>query len=163
MAEDALKIVRDIQELFVSRKLLLTVAESCTGGLINHLLTEEPGASRFLDSGLVTYTVESKHRLLDVRRSIIRKHGVISEEAARVMAHGAEELTDSDVALAVTGNAGPDAMEDKEVGLVYVAVTSGEEKASRGFMFDGSRSEIKSKAAVAALTFLYETVSSWKP
>jgi PncC family amidohydrolase len=161
MAEDALDTVRQIHDLFVEKGLTLTVAESCTGGLINHLLTQRPGASMYLDSGLVVYSVESKHRLLNVKRSLVKKHGVISEEAAKVMAHGAEELTDADVALAVTGNAGPEAMEGKEVGLVYAAVTMGDESATKGFLFEGDRVEIKQLAAEGALRFLFESVTEW--
>lgn len=159
MVEDTLEIVKKIHELFVSKGLTLTVAESCTGGLINHLLTERPGASMFLEAGLVAYSVESKHRLLNIRQSFIKKYGIISEEAAQVMAQGAAELTDADVALAVTGNLGPDAWEGKEIGLVYAAVKYGEDTVSKGFLFDGLRGDIKKQAALAALRMLYEVIS----
>jgi PncC family amidohydrolase len=159
MDEDTLEKVKKVHLLFVEKGLTLTVAESCTGGLINHLLTELPGASMFLEAGLVAYSVESKHRLLNVKRSLVKKYGIISEEAAQVMAQGAAELTDADVALAVTGNLGPDAWEGKEIGLVYAAVSFGDEMVSRGFLFDGLRGDIKKQAAMAALKFLREVVS----
>jgi len=159
MDENTLEIVRDVHELFVEKGLTLTVAESCTGGLINHLLTERPGASMFLEAGLVAYSVESKHRLLNIKRSLVKKYGIISEEAAQVMAEGALELTDADVALAVTGNLGPDAWEGKEVGLVFAAVSHGDSTVSRGFLFEGLRGDIKQQAALAALKLLYEVVS----
>lgn len=161
MESSQLEIVQKIKDLFVSKKLTLAVAESCTGGLVGHLITSVPGASKFFQAGVISYSAGSKTRLLGVKDSVIEEHGTISEETARAMAHGAEEATGADVALAITGNLGPDPIEDKKTGLVYIAVSSGKGATSRGFLFEGSRLKIKQSASETALHFLYDAVSAW--
>lgn len=161
METDELKISKKIHRLFIGQGLKLSVAESCTGGLIGHIITSVSGASIFFDSSIVCYSPESKHKLLGVKKSIIKAHGTISEEAAIAMAKGAEAKTASDVGLAVTGNLGPEPIEGKQSGLVYIAVSSGGSFTSKGFLFEGGREEIKHAAALAALEFLREAVSAW--
>jgi PncC family amidohydrolase len=161
MSVNSDELVSKIQKLFIEKSLTLTVAESCTGGLVAHMITSVPGASAFFDSSLVSYSVDAKKRLLDVKRSTIKNHGVVSEQAAIEMAHGAEILTGADVVVSITGNLGPTAMEDKPIGLVYMAVSSGAESTTRGARFDGDRERVNEQAAEAALRFLYEAVSAW--
>ena len=139
----------------------LCVAESCTGGLISHLLTNLPGASIFFDSSVVAYSGESKIKLLGIKRSLIRKYGAVSEETARAMASALREKRGTDFSLAITGNLGPEPMEDKKVGLVYMAVDWERETVSKGMLFEGQREEIKRYAAVAALWFLCEVIETW--
>jgi len=150
-----------VHEAFKSRGLRLSVAESCTGGLIGHMLTEVPGASQFFDSSVVAYSLEAKRKLLGVKAAVLKKHGSIGEETARAMAEALRAKTKTDFSLAVTGNLGPSALEDKPVGLVWVAVAFPAETTSRGFRFQGTRAEIKEQAAQAALKFLREAVSLW--
>lgn len=155
-----LEIVKKLHGLFKEKGLRLSVAESCTAGLISHLITNLPGASGFFDSSVVAYSADSKTKLLGVKGSLIKKHGTISEETARAMAEAARAKTKADVALAVTGSLGPAPVEDKKTGLVFIAVAAPHEKtSSRGFLFEGEREEIKLKASEAALHFLYEAVS----
>jgi nicotinamide-nucleotide amidase len=156
-----LKIVGEIRKLFLLRGLTLAVSESCTGGLVSHMLTSLPGISKVFDSAIVCYSSKSKHKLLGVDKSIISTHGTISEETARAMAEGVEKKTGADVGLAITGNLGPEPEEDKKTGLVYIAVSSGKETTSRGFIFDGDRQQIKQSASEAALHFLFEAISAW--
>jgi PncC family amidohydrolase len=157
-----LDITRKVHEIFKSKGLTLALAESCTAGLLSHTLTLLPGASDFLDSAVIAYSAHAKVKLLGIRRSFIEKHGAISEDTARAMAEGMRMSAGVDVALAVTGNLGPEPQEDRKVGLVFIAVASEVETTSRGFMFDGEREEIKHFAAEKALHMLYESVSIWK-
>lgn len=150
-----------IAELFREKSLRLSVAESCTGGLISLLLTTQPGASEFFDTGVVCYSVTSKRRMLGVSEEVICQLGVISEETAREMSREVLSLSDSDYALAITGNLGPEAMEDKPVGLVYIAVSSHDQTSSIALMIEGEREEIRREAAEVALKLLYDYVREW--
>ncbi len=105
-----------------ARGLTLVTAESCTGGLVSAYLTAVPGASDVLERGFVTYSNMAKSQMLGVPVSLIATHGAVSEEVAQAMAEGALARSQADVAVAVTGVAGPDGgTADKPVGLVYVA------------------------------------------
>src|SRR5262249_32305821 len=114
---------RDLLEKARARRLHIVTAESCTGGLIAGLLTEIPGSSDVVERGFVTYSNEAKEELLGVPHALIEAHGAVSEPVARAMADGALNNSRSDVAIAVTGVAGPGSSEKKPVGLVYVAIS----------------------------------------
>lgn len=104
------------------RSLSLAIAESCTGGLVCGLLTEVPGSSAVLERGFVTYSNAAKSELLGVDPVLITRHGAVSEEVARAMAEGAAARAPVDIAVSVTGIAGPDGGSvEKPVGLVYIA------------------------------------------
>jgi nicotinamide-nucleotide amidase len=108
-----------------SRGWTLALAESCTGGLVGHMLTKEPGASDFLLLDAVTYANSAKQSVLGVSEDVLRAHGAVSAEVAGSMAEGARRVSGADVALAITGIAGPSGGTDtKPVGLVYLAVTT---------------------------------------
>jgi PncC family amidohydrolase len=153
--------VERIHKNFKGSWMRLCVAESCTGGLISHLITNLPGASLFFDSSIVSYSNEAKVKLLGVRKSLISKHGAVSEEVARAMAVALREKRNVDFSLATTGNLGPDPVEDKKVGLVYMAVDFEKETVSRGMIFEGDREEIKLQAALSSLQFLAEVAETW--
>jgi PncC family amidohydrolase len=155
------ELIEKIHLSFKRSGFRLTAAESCTGGLVGHLLTRLPGASDFFDSSVVCYSRESKIRLVGVRPSVLKAHGTISEEAARAMAVAIRRKRKTDFSLSITGNLGPDPAEDKKVGLVYMAVDWEKETASRGMIFDGEREVIKRSAALAALHLLVEVVEVW--
>lgn len=155
-------LITKIHTNFRESGFRLSIAESCTGGLIAHLITTLPGASDFLDSSIVCYSTESKIKLLGVRKSVIAKHGAVSEETAREMAVAVRNRRGTDFSLSVTGNLGPKPMEDKRVGLIFMAVDWQRETSSRGMIFEGDREEIKYQSAVAALQFLKEVVEVWK-
>jgi nicotinamide-nucleotide amidase len=105
-----------------AKKLKIATAESCTGGLIAGLLTEIAGSSDVFERGFVTYSNDAKHELLGVRQSLFERHGAVSEEVARAMAQGALSHSQADIAVAVTGIAGPGGgSPDKPVGLVHLA------------------------------------------
>ncbi|HXX81964.1 MAG TPA: CinA family protein [Thermodesulfovibrionales bacterium] len=155
------ELIEKIHHHFKRSDLTLSIAESCTGGLISHLLTNLPGASSFLDSSVVCYSTESKVKLLGVRRSLIKSHGAVSEKTAQAMAVAVRKKNNTDFSLSTTGNLGPNPMEDKRVGLVYIAVDWNRETVSKGMLFDGEREEIKHEAARAALKFLGEVLEVW--
>ncbi len=160
---DVLDVVAGIHSLFKDRGLTLSAAESCTGGLISHYITQLPGASIFFDAGVVSYTIKAKERILGVPSAVIGASGMVSEETAREMAKGAAGLTGSDFALSTTGNLGPEALEGKEVGLVYLGVfcrkNSAFSKVKR-LMLSGGRAANKKEAALEALRFLLEQARS---
>ncbi|TCL44570.1 competence/damage-inducible protein A [Harryflintia acetispora] len=109
----------------MQKGLHAATAESCTGGLVSKRLTEVDGASRVFECGVCSYSCEMKEQLLGVRHETLAHFGAVSRECAREMAAGVRRLSGADIGVAVTGNAGPKASEEKPVGLVYVAVDSG--------------------------------------
>lgn len=151
----------DTMEEVVGRLLLeqqrtIAVAESCTGGLISHRLTQVPGASAYVDRGAICYSNQAKADMLGVSMSLIEQHGAVSREVAQAMAKGMRERAGVSVALSVTGIAGPGgATETKPVGLVYVGLDGGAgEPITKEFRFHGDRSVIKQRSSQAALDLL---------
>ncbi len=133
----------------------VSVAESCTGGLITDRLTDIPGSSMYLERGLVTYSNRSKTDLLGVPETVLQKHGAVSEETARLMAEGVRKLAGTDLGLATTGIAGPDGgSEAKPMGTVFIAIADGAATICRKFSYDWERRRIKIVASQAALIML---------
>jgi nicotinamide-nucleotide amidase len=125
--EDLLPLAREIIERATERQRKIATAESCTGGLIAATLTEIAGSSAVVDRGLVTYSNEAKIDLLGVPAELIAAKGAVSEEVARAMAEGALARSRADVAVAVTGIAGPGGgTAEKPVGLVHFAAAAGD-------------------------------------
>lgn len=143
------------------QKLKLATAESCTGGLIASLVTDIEGLSSTFERGFVTYSEEAKNDLLGVPPSLIARHGVVSEEVARAMADGALERSRADVAIGITGYAGP-AGPDDEAGLVHIAlVRRGDRAILRECHFgDAGRDEVRNRVAVATFEMLEESVGA---
>ena len=158
MNREILAVIKKVHELFKKKKLTLSVAESCTGGLISHYITILPGASNFFEAGVVSYSVETKKKLLSISHRIISKYGVVSEETASEMAEKVRLLTGTDYSLSTTGNLGPDVLEGKEKGLVYIAVSRKGKTFSREMRLRGSREDNKEKASLSAIGFLVEIV-----
>src|SRR5215212_916719 len=133
----------------------LATAESCTGGLIAHRLTEVPGSSSYFMEGVVTYSNEAKTRLLGVPEELIERHGAVSAEVAEAMAEGVKRRAGVDFGLAVTGVAGPGGgTQEKPVGLVYVALSDDAHTEHRRLMLPGDRHLIRWRASQAALDLL---------
>jgi PncC family amidohydrolase len=124
--------------------------ESCTGGLLASLLTDVPGISAIYHGGLVSYSATMK-AAWGVPAEVLEAHGTVSEATARAMARAVRQRLDADVGIAVTGVAGPDAVEGKPVGLVHLAVATplGERHAEQRIR--GDRAEVKWRAAIAAV------------
>ncbi|MBL6935236.1 MAG: CinA family protein [Alphaproteobacteria bacterium] len=131
--------------------LSLVTAESCTGGLVAGCLTAVPGASDVFTRGFITYANEAKTDILGVPEALLAQHGAVSEEVARAMAEGAKRTARADLALAVTGIAGPASdMTEKPVGLVHMAAAGAETHHER-HQFSGNRDEIRLAAVAAVL------------
>jgi len=136
----------------IERKLTLALAESCTGGLIANRVTNVPGSSETFLVGVVAYSNEAKTKSLGVPAEMIRAHGAVSPEVAEAMAVGAADRTGADVALGVTGIAGPGGgSAEKPVGLVYIALRTPDGVEVTRSVFGGSRLEIKQRASTTAL------------
>lgn len=145
----------------IKRGMTLSVVESCTGGLISNRITNIPGSSKYFDRGIVTYSNESKIKELDVDKKLIEKYGAVSRPIAIAMAKGLLKRSGSDVALAVTGIAGPTGgTAKKPVGLVYIALVHMKKVRCIECHFVGSRIDIKNQTASAALDLLRKALCS---
>jgi nicotinamide-nucleotide amidase len=154
-SEDGNDLAVVVSGLLKGRRLKLALAESCTGGLLAARLTEAPGASAFLERGYVTYSNRSKIELLGVPQAVLEAHGAVSEQAARAMAEGARARAGADIAIAITGIAGPDGgTPDKPVGLVYLAMSGCAGERVRRAHFPGERERVRYQASQAALEML---------
>ncbi|AKU96811.1 Molybdopterin binding motif protein [Labilithrix luteola] len=143
-----------------TRGLTLAIAESCTGGLVGHMLTKEPGASDYLLLDAVTYANSAKQTVLGVDEEVLRGHGAVSPEVACRMAEGARRVAGSDVALSITGVAGPTGGTDaKPVGLVYLAVATAKGTVVKERRFPGERFNIQTLAAYVGLAMVRDAAN----
>jgi nicotinamide-nucleotide amidase len=152
-------IIRKLHELLTAKELRVSVAESCTGGLISSYLTLLPGSSRFFEAGVVSYSAASKNKILGLSEETIASYGVVSKEIAGEMAEGMRLLTGTDYALAITGNLGPDLLEGKSMGLVYLALSSRMKTVSKELNLTGTRLWNRDEAAHLSLQFLFEEIT----
>lgn len=135
----------------------IATVESCTGGLVGHLITEIPGSSAYYVGGFVTYSDDAKVAMVGVPTDVLRAHGAVSAQTAMAMASGGRERTGAEISISVTGIAGPDGgSPSKPVGLTYIAVAHAEGTEIRRFVWSGSRAENKRSSAEAALEFVLE-------
>ena len=151
--ENGLEVI--VGRLLEQRGMTLAVAESCTGGLIGHRITNVPGSSAYYQGSITAYSYDAKKLLLRVRHDTLCQYGAISEQTVREMARGVRPAFRADIGLAVTGVAGPHGgTPDKPVGLVYIAlVVPGSEWVER-HVWTGDRWENKERSAEAALDLL---------
>jgi len=155
------QLVERLQALCLERGLTVATAESCTGGLIAKLITDVAGSSGYFLGGIVSYSNEAKIGLLGVREEELAAHGAVSAQVARSMAMGARYRVGADLAVSVTGIAGPGGGgAAKPVGLAYVAVADAAGADVRRFLCSGDRVGVREAAARAALELLVEHVSS---
>lgn len=144
-----------VAEKLTNRGLILAVAESCTGGLVSHRLTNIPGSSVFFRQGMIVYSNEAKKELLDVPDEVLEEFGAVSSQVAEAMARGVRLAGDADLGLAITGIAGPGgATPTKPVGLVYLALAYDGDCLVEKHTFSGQREEVKYRASQAALNIL---------
>ena len=134
------------------RKWTLAVAESCTGGLLGHRITEVPGSSDYFMGGIIAYSYEAKEKFLNVQAETLNSYGAVSEETAFEMVEGLLQTFDVEVGIAVTGIAGPASdQSEKPVGLTWVAVGTPSGTVAESYIWEGNRSENKAQSAQAAL------------
>lgn len=147
-------------KLLRQRGLRLAVAESCTGGLIGHLITNVPGSSTYYMGSVTAYAYEAKVRLLSVRWETLEKYGAVSQETVLEMARGVRLVLAADIGLAVSGIAGPGGgTPEKPVGLTWIGLSApGSDEAWR-FLWQGDRLQVKEQTAHRALQLLVEYLS----
>jgi PncC family amidohydrolase len=153
-----------VGQLLTEQGLTVAVAESCTGGLIAHRLTNVPGSSAYFVGGVVAYANEIKEQVLGVSGETLAAHGAISEETVQEMARGARRLFGTDVALSATGIAGPTGgTPQKPVGLVYVALAAQDHERCECHLWRGDRLENKGQTSEAALEMLRRYLKARRP
>ena len=150
--------VQTINKLFREYGRTLGSVESFTGGLFAREITAVPGASHFFKGALVTYASEEKNRILGISYQDIDQYGVVSREVAAQMASNGQKLLNVDYCVSFTGNAGPDAMEGKPVGEIYIAVATCDGVKVYGHQLEGTREEIQKKGVELALELLKTTI-----
>ncbi len=158
LVTDALEI--EVGRLLQRHGLKLSLAESCTGGLISNRITDVPGSSEYFLGGVVSYAYEAKVDLLGVSWDTLKAYGAVSEQTVLEMARGARKALNTDIAVAVSGIAGPGgATPDKPVGTTWIALAAADVEQARLFQFSGSRVQNKASSAESALQFLLEYLS----
>ena len=151
--------VEVLTDLLRSKGLKMSAAESCTGGLIGAAMTDMPGSSDVFYGSAVTYSNDAKERLLGVKHETLLANGAVSEPTAREMALGSIDVYGSDVAVAVTGIAGPGgATATKPVGLVYIAAADGPRTVVTRNLFKGDRQSVREQTVREALSLLTDLV-----
>ncbi len=145
----------------LEKKLTVSLAESCTGGLIGHRMTEVPGSSEYFMGGVVAYSYDAKEKLLNVRHDTLYDFGAVSAETAIEMARGARRALGTDIGISVTGIAGPGGgLPGKPVGLVYICLSTRTFERTEHFVWDKDRSGNKWDSSEAALRMLKEYLES---
>lgn len=148
-----------IARLLIANAKTLSTAESCSGGLLSHRLTNIPGSSRFFKAGVIVYANEAKQELLNIPRTTLKKYGAVSAPTAQAMAINARKTLKTDFSVSITGIAGPrGATKTKPVGLVFIAASSKDKILCQKFLFKGNRLAIKTKASSAALRLLLRII-----
>lgn len=152
---------RKAAQILSKSKKSLSIAESCSGGLLGHRLTNIPGSSRFLLLDVIAYSNQAKQKILGVPASVLKKHGAVSDPVARQMAEHVRRISRSDFGIGITGIAGPGGgTKQKPVGLVFIAVTGENFTASKKFLLKGRRSQVKMQATTQALKFLINRIKT---
>jgi len=154
MSDLAIKLSKNLRE----RNLSLTTAESCTGGMIAAAVTDLAGSSDVFERGFVTYSNEAKQELLGVPESIIETYGAVSAECAKAMVEGALKNSRADIAVSVTGIAGPGGgTAEKPVGLVYIGISKkGKTPQTNKFIFEGDRNQVRQSTRDQAFALLID-------
>lgn len=141
--------------LLIEKGLTISCAESCTGGMLSARLISVSGVSAVYNCGYITYSNQSKHEILNVKSATLEKYGAVSSQTAQEMARGASLKAKSDVAVSITGIAGPDGgTEEKPVGLVYIACNVKGNITVQKYNFKGNRAEVRESATLEALILL---------
>lgn len=158
--DEDLPIEEVIGKILTERKLKLAVAESCTGGLICHRITNIPGSSNYFERGVVSYSNESKIEILGVNPETIKNFGAVSEQTAIEMARGVRKISKADIGISTTGIMGPTgATETKPIGLVFVGYSDSEREFAKQFNFADNRIRNKDRSSQAALEILWRALT----
>ena len=159
MAAEEMTLEERIVALMREKNLTLAAAESCTGGMLSSRIIDVAGVSDVYKAGFVTYANEAKQKLIGVKEETLKQFGAVSEQTAKEMVAGTLKAAEADVAVAITGIAGPGGgTKEKPVGLVYIACGSAENIVVERCLFSGTRSEIRQASADHALGMLYAKI-----
>ncbi len=152
------QINKKVASLLKANNSTLSIAESCTGGLFSDYITNVSGASRYFSGSVVSYSNDSKENILKVPKKLLKNYGAVSSEVGLAMAAGAKKIFLSNIAVSVTGIAGPKGeTKTKPIGLVYISlIDKNGIKLSKRFYFKGSRNTIKLKAVYEMFCVLYD-------
>ena len=147
------QLVQQLSELLIARGWMIATVESCTGGMISESITSKPGSSDWFERGYVTYSNDAKQELVGVSSESLRDHGAVSSAVAREMAAGGIQSSRAELAVSVTGVAGPDGgSEEKPVGTVWIAWADRNGKVvDQGYLFSGDRQQVRLASAECAL------------
>ena len=152
-------LLNKISLLLKKQNLKIATAESCTGGLIAHTLTNISGASYYFDRGIVSYSNKAKTELLGVPERLIEKYGAVSNPVAKAMADGVRVKSEVDIGISTTGIAGPTGgTKEKSVGLVFIAISTKDDVIVKKFQFSGNRIQNKYDTCKESLEMLYKVL-----
>ena len=158
-----MSVSEEVAGLLIKKGKTISIAESCTGGLMSYMITATPGISAAFWGSVVAYNNESKRDLVGVSESIIQEYGAVSIQSVEGMARAIRKRSGTDLGIGITGIAGPGgATPEKPVGFVCIAVATQEGVHSREHRFHGNRELIQRKAAEAAFTLVHEILSNQK-
>jgi PncC family amidohydrolase len=158
-----MKLVNKVSDELKKQKGTIATAESCTGGLLAHTLTNISGSSAYFNLGVISYSNKAKQELLGVPKQLLETYGAVSKEVAESMAQGIRQRASVDYGLATTGIAGPTGgTKDKPVGLVFIALATKNNVVVKRFLFSGDRLTNKESTVTAVLEFLLEILSPKK-
>lgn len=150
---------REVVQKLIEKGITVATAESCTGGKIASAITDVPGSSSIFGYGMVTYSNDAKMKILGVKEETLKRVGAVSEETAYEMAEGLKKLSEADVAVSVTGIAGPGGgSELKPVGLVYMGLAYNNQVYVKKNQFSGDRDEVRNQTVAEAFRFIAEKV-----
>jgi len=153
--------LENLLEIFKENEIRISLAESCTGGYISHMITNIPGASEILDRGVVTYSNQSKVDLLSIDSALIEKFGAVSEVVAKQMAEAVRRISQAEIGIGVTGIAGPTGGTLlKPVGTVFIAISFKGRLTSMKFVFRTTRIGFKKKVLESVISMLEEIVET---
>lgn len=156
------RILKNVSDQLRKNNLTVATAESCTGGLLAHLLTNISGSSEYFERGVITYSNKSKMELLGVPQETIKEYGAVSKQTAKAMAIGIKEQANVDIGISTTGVAGPTGgTKEKPVGLVYIGIATSRKTEVKRFLFSKDRLQNKEKTCYKTLEFLLETITKW--
>ena len=147
----------------LEKKLTITTAESCTGGMIASSIVSVSGSSAIFKSSVVTYSNEMKSKILNIPLTLINKNGAVSKVIAYTMAYNVLDLMNSDISIAVTGIAGPGGgSKNKPVGLVYIGIGTKQNIVTKRYLFKGNRLKIRQKTTLESLKLSNKIIENFK-
>ncbi|MGB1361487.1 MAG: CinA family protein [Alphaproteobacteria bacterium] len=157
MDNDLITLASELNNTLSDKGLVISTAESCTGGLLSGAITEISGSSDVFKQGFITYSNEAKNQYLEVSNETLNEYGAVSSQVAEEMATGLIKVSGADIAIAITGVAGPGESENKQAGLVYIGIATKDKTTSHKNNFTGERADVRNASVNKALTIALET------